>query len=966
MTNAAEEMAGNTPDISVVVIVYNDAARLPTAVRSVLDQSLRNVEVIIADDCSTDDSYQVAQRLQASDPSRVRAIRLPENSGGCGEPRNQGIKVARGRYVMFLDSDDILDPHACRNMLDAAERTGADLVSGKCVRVHVDSRNNKRADWYPWLYRTTRTLDSIAELPDLLVFDTLSTNKCYRREFLLEKGLTFPRGIHYEDLLFSAQAYLAAERITLIPQTVYHWNVVEKTEAKSISNRRHEINNFADRLEVHRRVDAILERRGLAELKLHKDTKFLKHDLVLYLRDLPFLDDGYRHRFAEMANGYTRDFPREAFEALDPIHAICAYLLLQEDWRNLMPAIDTLINRNKLSSPLIERDGRVYWCADHLDDPHARDILDVTDRNYHGLQLNALSLRDELTGYHEDASGAVLDGRVVNPLGVIPPTAKIRAELEFKARRRSLRNYRVPVDTVRHDGDFITWHAEVPLRKMLRPLGVLDEVWDIRLRLTADGKTTTGKITAGNIDLESGGTIVVRPLLTRATADRLKPEISAKGHLAFVLTQHSKTARVGRALLERNLQGPPARAAKTVLRAARDARRRMDSGPRKIAGYHQMLKVLPVRKGSVIFESHLGKQYSDSPRAIYEELRRRGAPIHAVWSYDGRTPTTDFPDGVELVERWSWKYLRALAQAEFWIDNQGYPLKLAKRPETTYIQTWHGSALKRMGFDEPKYRIMSEVDQEEYQRALNRFDHFVVRSEHDVRTLARAYRLPEARLLRTGYPRNDALVKGRGATERPPEVQELAERLKLRPGLPVVLYAPTFRAAADGKVQAFEAPFDVEAFADRFGDDFTLLVRSHYLNKVTLPPSVAGRLIDVTGVPDITPLLLLSDALITDYSSVMFDYALLERPIVFYAYDWEEYAHDIRGTYFNLLEEAPGPVARTQDELFSTLSDLDAVRAKYGDQVRDFVARYGEFDRGDAAARIADRFFGPAGGTTTR
>jgi CDP-glycerol glycerophosphotransferase len=964
MTNAAEEVSGTIPDISVVVIVYNDAARLPTAVQSVLDQSLRNVEVVIADDCSTDDSFQVAQRLAAADPESVRAIRLAENSGGCGEPRNQGIKVARGRYVMFLDSDDILDPHACRNMLEAADRTGADLVSGKCVRVHVDNRNNKRADWYPWLYRTTRTFESIAELPDLFVFDTLSTNKCYRREFLQEKELSFPRGIHYEDLLFSAQAYLAAERITLIPQTVYHWNVVEKTEAKSISNRRHEINNFADRLEIHRRVDAILKRRGLEELRLHKDVKFLKHDLVLYLRDLPFLDDDYRHRFAEMANEYTRDFPREAFDSLDPIHAICAYLLLKEDWTNLMPAIDTLINRNKVSSPLAEVGGRVYWCADHLDDPHARDILDVTDRGYHSTPLDKLNLRNQLTGYQESASGVVLDGQIVNPLGVIPPGATMKAELEFKARRKSLRTYRVPVQQLRHDGEWLSWHAEVPLRQTLRPLGIIDEVWDIRLRLTADGKTTAGKITAGNTDLEETGAIVVRPILTRATADRLKPEVSAKGHLAFVLAQHGRAAQVGKALVERNLQGPPARAAKSVLKKARDARRRLDSGPRKIQGYHQMVKVLPVRKGTVVFESHLGKQYSDSPRAIYEELRRRGAPITAIWSYEGKNPPKDYPEGVELVQRWSWKYLRALAQAEFWIDNQGFPLKLGKRPETTYIQTWHGSALKRMGFDEPKYRIMSENEQQDYQKALDRFDHFVVRTEHDVRTLARAYRLPEEKLLRVGYPRNDALVQARGAAEKPAAARELARQLGLRPGLPVVLYAPTFRAGVDGRVQSFAAPFDVDAFADRFGDRFTLLVRSHYLNKVTLPPSVAGRIVDVTGVPDITPLLLLADALVTDYSSVMFDYALTERPIIFYAYDWEEYAHDIRGTYFNLLEEAPGPVARTEAELLTTLSDLDAVRAKYGDQVKDFVARYGEYDRGDAAARIADRFFGPAGGTT--
>jgi CDP-glycerol glycerophosphotransferase len=107
--------------------------------------------------------------------------------------------------------------------------------------------------------------------------------------------------------------------------------------------------------------------------------------------------------------------------------------------------------------------------------------------------------------------------------------------------------------------------------------------------------------------------------------------------------------------------------------------------------------------------------------------------------------------------------------------------------------------------------------------------------------------------------------------------------------------------------------------------------------------------------------MLLADGLITDYSSVMFDYALLQRPIVFYAHDWEEYAQDTRGTYFDLLSEAPGPVPRTEDELFAALGDLAGVRAKYEARLKEFVDKYGEYDRGDAAAQIVDRFFGPAG-----
>ncbi|MET8243702.1 bifunctional glycosyltransferase family 2 protein/CDP-glycerol:glycerophosphate glycerophosphotransferase [Streptomyces sp. NPDC005202] len=948
------------PDVSVVVIVYNDEERLPTAVGSVLDQTLRNVEVIIADDCSTDGSHEVAQALAAAHPDRVRAIRLAENSGGCGEPRNQGVKVARGRYVMFLDSDDTLERNACRNMIEAADRTGADLVSGLCIRVHTDSRHDKRVPWYPWLYRGTRTLDSAAELPDLFVFDTLSTNKCYRREFLLDNDLTFPRGIHYEDLLFSAQAYLAARRITLIPNTVYFWNVVEKTAVKSISNRRREISNFADRVEIHRRIDAILERRRLDELKLRKDIKFLKHDLVLYLRELPFLDDDYRHRFAELARGYVQDFPEAAYDELDRVHAICAQLLLREDWTDLMPAIDTLINRHKISAPLVERDGRIYWTDRYLDDPKMRAVLDVTTLGYHARPLNQMALRNRLTDYAASGGDVVLAGEIVNPLHTIAQDAQLTAELEFRARRRSLQTFHFPVPVVRHEGDVIAWRAEVPLARRLRPLGIVDDVWDVRLHLTADGKRTTSRLTVGTVDLEHAEAVPVRPRLTRLMADRLEAQVSAKGHLAFRLTQHGQVARTGRAAVDRNLHSRPARAAKSAYRKLRAVRRDLNSGTRKLQVYDRMLRKLPVRKGTVVFESHLGKQYSDSPRAIYEELRRRGVPITPIWSYAGDRPQ-GFPEGVELVRRWSWRYLRALAQAEFWIDNQGYPLRLAKRPETTYIQTWHGSALKRMGFDEPTHRMMSEQEQRAYQKALDRFDHFVVRSEHDVRTLARAYRIPEEKLLRTGYPRNDALVRAREVAAPDPQAQRLAERLGIDPGRRVLLYAPTFRAGPDGRVRGFEFPFDVERFAARFGEKYTLLVRAHYLNRLTLPPSVAGRVIDVSAEPDITPLMLLADGLITDYSSVMFDYALLQRPLVFYAHDWEEYAQDTRGTYFDLLAEAPGPVPRTEDELFAVIDDLTAVQTKYEARLKEFVDKYGEYDRGDAAAQIVDRFFGPAG-----
>lgn len=952
------------PDVSVVVIAYNDAERLPTAVQSVLDQTLHSVEVVIVDDCSKDDTFEVAQALAAGTPDRVRAFQLPQNSGGCGAPRNFGIQRATGTYVMFLDSDDVLERNACRNMLDAAQSTGSDLVSGLCVRVHLDSRNKKTTEWYPWLYSQTRTIESITELSDLLVFDTLSTNKCYRREFLIEQGLEFPVGIHYEDLLFSAQAYVAASRITLIPNHVYYWNVQESAASKSISNRRHEIANFVHRMEIHRRVDALLESKGYDELKYRKDIKFLKHDLVLHLRDLPLLGDDYRREFAELANGYLAEIDPKAYEEVQRMHAICAFLLSKEDWHNLLPATDALTNPGRLTVPLAERDGEVYWCAEHLDTERGRQILDVTPSRYDTRSLTSLALGNRLTSYSSDDGVVSLGGRVVNPLGRISPDAEISAVLEFSARRSvGGKTARIPVTTLRHAGAWIEWKGTADIARTVRPLGIIDAVWDVRLILTVDGQHIRTRVSVGGTPIDEADSLRIRPRLTKLVSDRFVPEVTKKGNLSYVLAAEGKAAVHTTAMIEGAMHGRTAQLAKTSLRRLLKAKKDLNSGETKLRVYHEFYSKLPIRKGLVVFESHLGKQYSDSPKAIYEEMRRQGVAFEAVWSYAGAKPT-GFPEDATLVKRWSWQYLRALAQAEFWIDNQGFPLRLTKRPGTTYIQTWHGTALKRMGFDEPNTKSRGLAAQASFQQALDRFDHFLIRGEHDRRTLARGFRLREEVLLPVGYPRNDDLAEARrkeaetGHRDR----GALAAELGIDPEKKVLLYAPTFRAAPGGKVRAFQAPFDVEEFAERFGDTHTLLIRTHYLNSVSLPPSVRGRVIDVSSHHDITPLLALADGLITDYSSVMFDYGLLDRPMIFFTYDYDEYSKENRGTYFDLKERAPGPVVGTEEELFGVIANFkDEADTKFAAARQRFNTEFSEYDRGDAARQIVAKFFTRSG-----
>lgn len=938
-----------TPDVSVVVIVYNDAARLPRAVGSVLGQSLRNVEVVIVDDASTDGTAEVVRCLEEAD-NRVRSLRLPANSGCCGVPRNRGIEQARGTYVMFLDSDDVLESHACRNMLAAAEETGADLVSGRCDRIMVD-RNHRAQPWYPWLYRARRVLESVHELPDLLVWDTLSTNKCYRRSFLTEHGLRYPEGLLYEDLLFSAQAYLAAGRITLIPDLIYRWYVVEKGPTRSISNRRHEVRNVTDRMRVHRLVDDALRDAGAEDLRIDKDVKFLKHDLVLHLRDLPFRDAEFRAAFLESVRPYLRQITPGAYERAQPIQRIAADLVLRGDNELLDRAVDQLMTMRVLTSPLARHEGRVYWSERYLGEPEAARY-DVTDLDYHTKPLARIALGNRLTALEPHEDRLTLAGELVNPLGRITDDLPLSAEIELRCTRLRGRRFRLRVTRLERGDDAIHWQADLDLRRLVRPIGLVDPTWEVVFRLRLGEETNLSFLIATQVEIPRASTRA-KPLLSPLVGDRFAPMMARNGNLTLQLIQHGAIQRTLVGSLSRLVHSTPGT---RVLRRAKKAHKGLRA-PGGLAPLYRLFCRLPMRRGSVVFESHLGKQYGDNPKYVFEELRRRGLATHVTWAYSG-TPD-GFPSGVSLAPRGGAKHLLALARAEYWVDNQGMPRWLPKPARVTYVQTWHGSAFKRMGFDKPELKQLTREAQAVEQRAVDRYDYFVVRGEHDVSTLVRAFRV-RGTLLRTGYPRNDALVD-RGASISG-ELDALRAGLDLPADRTIVLYAPTFREDADGRLSGFELALDVERFVREFGDSHVLLVRTHYLNSAVLPPDTAHVVRNVSHVKDVTPLMLLADVLVTDYSSMMFDYALLDRPMVFYAYDYDRYVNEQRGAYFDLAAEAPGPLVRDEDGLFAALRIIHDHDEHFAARRRRFVEKFGEYDTGNAAKAIVDTVFGQSRG----
>jgi CDP-glycerol glycerophosphotransferase len=324
------------PDCTVVVISYNDADRLPRAVHSVLGQSLHDLEVIIVDDASTDDTPTVAAELERLDP-RVRYLRRGRNSGGCGAPRNDGMDAAAAPYLMFLDSDDELPRHACKSLLTEIERTGTDFVSGQIARLYEPSGRTR--PYYPALFRERRVVEGIAAEPELFL-DSFSTNKLYDLAFLRRHVLRFPEDIHYEDHVFATEVYALARRFAVVPWVIYHWR--RAARPTSISQSVKDMDNVRHRVEAAVRSDKVLRDCGRPELVPERQYRFLRQDLRVYLNPLPARDLVWTKEFASVVRPYLSTLPPEVVARVEPLTRVCCALILADRVEELRAAARSL------------------------------------------------------------------------------------------------------------------------------------------------------------------------------------------------------------------------------------------------------------------------------------------------------------------------------------------------------------------------------------------------------------------------------------------------------------------------------------------------------------------------------------------------------------------------------------------------------------------------------------------------
>ncbi len=346
----------------------------------------------------------------------------------------------------------------------------------------------------------------------------------------------------------------------------------------------------------------------------------------------------------------------------------------------------------------------------------------------------------------------------------------------------------------------------------------------------------------------------------------------------------------------------------------------------------------------VLFETFAGKGTGDNPGAICAEFARRDLGLDLVFSVIDRSNVP--PPGARAVVRWSPEWFELLGRARYLVVNASLPYFFRKREGQLYYQTWHGTPLKRIAHDRPHLDFFNWHHRRQLLVARDGWDFLLSQSPECTEFLSSAFRY-SGPVMEVGYPRNDILASEAG--------REVRDRVRAHFGIPedatVVLYAPTWRDNARvGRV------FDKVLYLDPLEvvssvENSYLLVRGHY-NSVGAAEDRTGseRVLDVTRYPDIADLYLAADVLVTDYSSVFFDFAITDKPMVFLAPDLEAYRDENRGFYLDYHETAPGPICLTTAEVVEEILAPD----RYAATREDFRRRFAPLDDGSAAARVVD------------
>ena len=344
----------------------------------------------------------------------------------------------------------------------------------------------------------------------------------------------------------------------------------------------------------------------------------------------------------------------------------------------------------------------------------------------------------------------------------------------------------------------------------------------------------------------------------------------------------------------------------------------------------------------MVLFSALGCKYNDSPRAIYEYMLKqsRFKGYRMVWALENLdTKIIGSPMKVKVD---TLAYFQLTLKAHYWITSVNVERGLRyKKKDCIYLNTWHGCSLNAVGNDVPG---RNDYD-------FSHLNFFCYESEFHKKVLMRSFNAPESIMLASGLPRNDALYHVTWE-----DVEKKKKKLGLPPDKKVILYVPTWRDSDDhGKTYSLKPPIHIKKWESELKDDYVILFRTHHYTTQLLGIEFNDFVRDYSSYPDINDLFIVSDLLISDYSSCITDFSILERPVICFAYDYQVYAKR-RHLNIDFEKEMPSGVLQTEDEVIAHIQHLD-----YSEEcvkTRDMIKNKFTYIGGYATEICVEKMFG--------
>ncbi len=365
----------------------------------------------------------------------------------------------------------------------------------------------------------------------------------------------------------------------------------------------------------------------------------------------------------------------------------------------------------------------------------------------------------------------------------------------------------------------------------------------------------------------------------------------------------------------------------------------------------------PLDENAVYLQSYAGNTATDSQLALHHELRRTHPHLTLYWGVADRS--TLLPEGAVAVMTYTREWYDVLARAKYLVINVDFDRWFSRKPGQKVLQTFHGYPAKSMGIrmwrakNFTPRRIELELD-----RTSRDWD-LILTPAPEMDEYYRTEYAYDGPIFSHGYPRDDILL-----SDEAPVVRDRTRRLLgIDANQTVVLYAPTWRddLATSYQSSPLVGHLDLETSSKALGDDFVLLMRGHRFHPGQRRPAEKARLIDVTTYPEINDLILASDVAVLDYSSLRFDFALTERPMLFLVPDLDRYAGDARGFLYPFEHSAPGPLVQHADRVVELLQDLDRVREEHRSSYEQFNQTYNYLQDGRSAEHVVAAFFDEPG-----